>query len=103
METNSTPKFAVTFGISNFFSDDGLKTIFASSAAEVKELATRFITVIPDDPDSYEDDVKAWDGQDTLTITHDDDETFLFMATPIAATPVRSDFDSFITKYVVED
>lgn len=82
----ATLQFAVTYGNTDFFDEEGLKTIFFATAEEVREAASEFIKVIPDDLEGYQEDIKKWDGNSNLVITHADDDTFLFSVTPIHVT-----------------
>jgi hypothetical protein len=89
------PKFAIIYGRTDYFAEEGLRQVFVATVDEVKELALQFIDVIPDDLDDYKADINKWDGSDVLTVTHQDDDTFLFKATPITVASGPRDFADF--------
>ena len=99
------PQYAITFGRTDFFANeegkDALQTIVSNSMEDVKSLARRFITVIPDDLDDYREEIDCWDGNSVLMLDHQDDDTFLFLATPIAMMTDRSNFNAFVAEFVV--
>lgn len=101
---NTTSLFAVTYGLLDFFAEEGLRTLFLSTADEVRELAEEFITVIPDDLDDYRSDIQDWNGKDRLLIRHQDDDTFYFSAVQVPTSPTMdfSDFHDFVRDYAVE-
>ena len=104
MKESNTVKFAVTYGRTDYFAEEGLQTVFCNSVAEVKDLAKQFIYVIPDDLVDYKADIVAWSGKDNLVITHQDDDTFLFSAVPVptskkAASEAMSKFASFVSMF----
>ncbi len=101
---DNTPRYAVTYGRTDYFAEEGLRTIFVTHSDEVKQLASQFIQVIPDDLDSYKQDIKDWDGSSTLVITHQDDDTFLFSVTPIQKTVEGiAAFQDFVSTFMVPD
>lgn len=101
---DNTPRFAVTYGRTDYFAEEGLRTIFVTHSDEVKQLASQFIQVIPDDLDSYKQDIKDWDGTSPLVITHQDDDTFLFSVTPIQKTVEGiAAFQDFVSTFAVAD
>jgi len=87
-------RFAITFGKIN--STECPMMLFVSTSTEVKQLAKKFITVIPDDVEDYAIDIDNWNGDSVLTIIHQDDDTFLFQVAPIKSTVNLSDFNEFI-------
>lgn len=101
------PQFAVVYGRTDYFADndEGLSMLFPSSPEEVRELATAFIAVIPDDLDYYQKQIKEWNGHDRLIITHQDDDTFLFSVTtiPVALTGDLDAFNTFVSTFAVPD
>jgi hypothetical protein len=102
--TKTPPQFAVTYGRLNFMSDEpGLETLFVGSSDEVKQLASDFITVIPDDLASYKKDIKKWKGTDQLLIVHQDDDSFFFSAVPIAPSMDHTNFSNFVSEFAVKD
>jgi hypothetical protein len=98
-----TPRFTITYGRTDFFAEEGLRTLFVASVDEVKQLATQFITVIPDDLADYQDEIAKWDGEGIFTITHQDDDTFLFQATPIHLSVDFTSFRSFVADFRHDD
>lgn len=89
-------KFVINYGCLDDLYHDGLQTIVVDSSQEVRRLATKFIEVIPDDPDQYLDHVKAWDPETTiLVLTHQDDDTFYFSAVRVGLASDLSDFMKF--------
>ena len=90
----TTAKFAIIYGRTDFFAED-LHGIFVASEKEVRDLATKFIKVIPDDPDVYLEDVKNWDPTKALVIKHSDDDNFLFSCIPIILTTEFSEFEKY--------
>jgi hypothetical protein len=101
MKTN--PKFAITYGRLNFLpNEDGLETLFVETVGEAKNLALQFIQVIPDDPESYIEDVNEWPGKDRLRIVHQDDDSFYFSVTPIQLTDDIAKFSQFVTEFNAE-
>lgn len=97
----NTPRFAVTYGRTDYFAEEGLQTIFVSSAEEVRALAKQFIHVIPDDLEDYLKDIKQWKPTQRLHITHQDDDTFLFQADPIKLNSAAANnaFDRFVSEF----
>ena len=97
------PRFAIIYGRTDFFAEVGLTTIFVSDAFDVRKMARQFIKVIPDELDGYNSDIDMWDGTDVLKLTHQDDDTFLFQATPIKMTDNTSGFDGFVSEFIDPD
>jgi hypothetical protein len=98
LEDIMTAKFAIIYGRTDFFAED-LHQVFVSTEAEVRDLATQFIQVIPDDPEPYLEDIKNWNPDSELLITHQDDDTFLFQCKAISLTTDLSDFNKFVTDF----
>lgn len=97
---DNTPRFAVTYGRLNFMpGEEGLETLFVASTDEVKQLASQFIHVIPDDLPPYKKDIKQWDGTGQLLIVHQDDDSFYFSAVPVAVSTDTSNFDGFVSDF----
>lgn len=98
MSSTNKPKFAVTYGQTDHIhsTGEGLETLFLSSKELVKELALEFIQVIPDELEPYQEEITNWDGKSRLTICHQDDDTFLFQATPISLTLDFAAFRQFV-------
>src|SRR5271157_2442053 len=97
------PKFAITFGRTDFPASEGLRTIFVATEENVRSMATQFIKVIPAELDSYEEDIVKWDGNSDLKLEHQDDDTFLFYATPVKLKTDTSDFDDFVSEFAIDD
>lgn len=97
------PRFAVTYGRTDFFAEEGLETLLIATKEEVKQLALQFINVIPDDLDSYKEDIAKWNGKSRFIITHQDDDTFYFSVIPFAAKVATkaemAKFHSFVKEF----
>lgn len=85
-------------------SDEGdLMSFTLGSLEDVKDAAMTFITVIPDDLEDYRKDITDWDGSDRFTVSHQDDDYFIFVAQPMSAVGLPSEFTSFVDDYKVDD
>jgi hypothetical protein len=97
------PQFAVTYGRLNFLpNEDGLETLFVETIGDVKHLALQFIRVIPDDPESYIEDVNKWAGLGPLVIIHQDDDSFYFSVEAIKLTVDLTTFSLFVQEFDAE-
>lgn len=99
-------EYIVTYGRLDFFAnkdnDFGLETLIISSQESVREMALRFITVIPDDLDYYIQYINDWQGQEDILALHQDDDTFYFATKPITSTKDNlKNFNNFVTTFEV--
>lgn len=78
-------------------------TLTVDSVKEVKSLATKFITVIPDDLEDYTQEIINWNGEEELLLTHQDDDTFIFRCLPLSLTKDFNSFNEFVKEFQVED
>jgi hypothetical protein len=98
--------YIVTYGELN---DANIKTLVVAGQEAVRKMAFQFITVIPDDLDWYQDQIKAWKGRTGLTLAHQDDDSFYFSVVPGPSSdaqlpdPDMASFRSFVSNYAVDD
>lgn len=96
---------AITYGRTH---NNEIATFFVETVEEAKSLAADFITVIPDDLESYQADIDAWTGDSPLVFTHQDDDTFYFNATKVGIYiepegEGLDEFSQFVAAFAFED
>lgn len=72
------------------------------TVALVKTAAREFIQVFPTDLDDYQADIDAWTGHGVLTLSHQDDDYFLFTAA-VVVDHIPPAFTDFVDSYRVDD
>lgn len=102
---NTTTVYIVTAGLIPQVPtrEDDLLTFQLESLEDVKSAARDFVNVIPDDLEDYLKDIADWDGTGVFTVSHQDDDYFMFRAqlAPVPGIPDR--FNSIVSEYAHDD
>lgn len=99
-----TTPVAITYGRTY---NNEIATFFVKDTIEAKKVAKTFIQVIPDDLEVYIKNIDSWDGKVSFVITHQDDDTFYFNATPCNffmddTDSENSDFMDFVEAFAID-
>ena len=103
--TMETATYQVTCGkVPELPTEEGrLLTFCLAGADAVKDAARHFARVIPDDLAPYLADIDAWDGQQVLEFSHQDDDYFIFRAQPAKALGLPDAFEAFVAEFDAGD
>lgn len=101
----SKSSFTIVCGTvpSNPSEEGGLMTFTLATLKEVKTAAEAFITVIPDELDYYQALIMGWTGDNPLSLSHQDDDYFLFTAHPNVANGIPEAFTTFVADHKVPE